>query len=123
MTTSEIWADKLRELHSSKLVYSMPHGFDETLYKQEDHKPKKTFSTDQKDEIKIIYAGRIYPEMQNLSIFFEALSRILSAHKNLPFRVEFYSPDKKEINRLAKFYSLQKSVEVFDTIRNWKDSF
>ena len=116
MTTSEIWADKLRELHSSKLVYSMPHGFDETVYKQEDHRPKKSFSADQKDEIKIIYAGRLYPEMQNLSIFFEALSRILSGHNTPPFRVEFYSSDKKEINRLAKSYSLQNSVKVFDTI-------
>ena len=116
MTTSEIWADKLRELHSSKLVYSMPHGFDETLYKHEDHKPKKSFGSDQKDEIKIIYAGRLYPEMQNLSIFFEALSRMLGTHNTSPFRVEFYSPDKKEINRLAKFYSLQNLVKVFDII-------
>ena len=54
--------------------------------------------------------------MQNLSIFFEALSRILGAHNSPPFRVEFYSPDKKEINRLAKFYSLQNSVKVFETI-------
>ena len=116
MTTSEIWADKLRELHSGKLVYSMPHGFDETLYKKKDDKPKKSFSADQRDEIKIIYAGRLYPEMQDLSIFFEALSRIQSANDKKLFRVEFYSPDKNEINRLAKFYGLQNLVQVLNTI-------
>ena len=116
MTTSEIWADKLRELHLGKLVYSMPHGFDETLYKKKDDKPKKSFSADQRDEIKIIYAGRLYPEMQDLSIFFEALSRIQSAHDKKLFRVEFYSPDKNEINRLAKFYGLQNLVQVLNTI-------
>ena len=54
--------------------------------------------------------------MQDLGIFFEALSRIHGANNSSIFRVEFYSPDKKEINRLAKFYSLQNSVKVFDTI-------
>ena len=74
MTTSKIWADKLRELHSRKLVYAMPHGFDETLYKNEDKTFTITCNSDQSEEIKIIYAGRLYPEMQDLSIFFKALS-------------------------------------------------
>ena len=99
VTVSQPWADKLSTLHH-KAACAITNGFDpETV-----NIPSAVLTA----KFTITYTGTIYPENQDLSRFFTALSDLISDKTIDPDNIEirFYGPGADRLDREIKQYGL-----------------
>jgi hypothetical protein len=117
VTTSNLWAEKLRKLHFGKSVLAIPHGFDATIYEENlSNKVADREKTLKNGTFDILYAGRLYSEMQDISLFFDALYVVQTQEPDIELRVTFYSPDKASIVDAAKKSNVSKLISVKDVV-------
>ena len=110
VTVSQPWADKLSMLHKSKVTYAITNGFDpETV-----NIPPVNLVT----KFTIVYTGRIYPEKQDLTRLFTALSNMLSDKIIDPGKIEirFYGPSADWLGREIEQYGLSSVVNQYGMV-------
>ena len=118
ITTSSLWAEKLKSLHNPHKVTAIPHGYDNEIYDDYDSKCvyKNADPRQEGKQVKILYAGRVYGEMQDVTIFFDALRKVQSNFDDLCIDVTFYTPDGLLVTEAAKLRNVEHLVTVHNTV-------
>jgi len=107
ITVSQPWADKLRELHKGKAIYTITNGFDpETV-----NMPPVDLTT----KFTITYTGTIYPGKQDPTKLFAALSDLISDRFLDPNSIEirFYGTSEDWLEKESKQYGLSSVTNQY----------
>mgnify|MGYP001120887334 CR=1 FL=1 len=110
VTVSQPWAEKLKELHREKSVYTITNGFD----------PDKmnTRHVDLTSKFTITYAGQIYTGGQDTSKFLAVLKDLISEGiiKAEDVDVRFYGPELELLAKQIEKYGLSDVVKQYGII-------
>ena len=109
-TISTYFADKLRELHQTKSIYSITHGFNPSLINTPASPLTKQFS--------ITYTGNIYPKKQKPSKLFESLRELIDNNiiDRKDIEVSFYGGKYGWLRKESEDYGISDIVHQHDFI-------
>ena len=103
VSTSDMWAKALNELHRDKRAFAIPNGFDPDIVSTE---------TNLTEDLTITYAGGLYHGRRDPEILFQALSELIS-EKTIGRRhvnVRFYGPVEYWLEQEIKNHGLEDVV-------------
>ena len=109
-TVSEPWAQTLRTIHKGKNVLSIQHGFPP----EEFNDPPIPLT----DKFTITYTGSIYPEGQDLTIFFQALRQLIDEEKIAPEKIDirFYGAPVAQFEKAFKDFQLMNLARQYGPV-------
>lgn len=102
-TVSPILVEKLKEIHKTKNIFSIPNGFN-----SKEINPGIPLT----DKLSIIYTGRLYQGKRDPELLFKALNELNKEEKiDLnDFRLEFYGKSQDWLKKDIENYNLEKIV-------------
>jgi len=102
-TVSPILAEKLKEIHKTKNIFSIPNGFN-----SEEINPGIPLT----DKLSIIYTGRLYQGKRDPELLFKALNELNNEQKiDLnDFLLDFYGKSQDWLKKDIEKYDLEKIV-------------
>lgn len=109
-TISTYFADKLRELHQTKSIYSITHGFDPSII--------NTPASPLTDKFTIRYTGNIYPIKQNPSKLFRSLRELIDNNiiDRKDIEVSFYGGKYGWLRKESEDFGISDIVHQHDFI-------
>ncbi len=109
-TVSEPWAQTLRQIHEGKKILSIQHGFPP----EELNDPPVPLT----NEFSITYTGSIYPEGQDLKLFFMAIQQLI-AEGRIPANmvaIRFYGSPVAQIEKDFQKYGLTAVARQYGAV-------
>lgn len=109
-TVSPPWAGKLRALHENNKIYSITNGFDPKTLNTPPAKLTDVFT--------ITYTGIIYPDYQNPTPLFAALSQLIE-EKTIDLKkleIRFYGPREEWLEKEASQYGLSNNIHQYGQV-------
>lgn len=115
-TVSEIYREKLNEIHQNKKIVVIPNGYTSlNLSKKKINNPSI---------LNIVYTGTLYEGFQNFPIFLESVRKTIQSGlvDKEKLRINFYGRYISELQNLIEDYDLSKCVMQNGNVTR-KDSF
>lgn len=112
MTVSQDLGKRLSEFIEKKVIIA-PNGFDLDRYEVLENISR--IKADDKDIIKIVYTGRIYPKFQNPLPLLEALKELDAAQElnNKKITIDYYGPQQDYFEEIKEKFKMHKYINNY----------